>query len=251
MRAKLGGHAAIRLMRDDFGRPDRKSSRMGIGTSVALHAVLITAAVIATNPPEGFVKGLYSLANKVIYYAPPPRAPHSQGSMQQLKYVETAPAGQGVGFERANAPADNADQAKNLTFTKKAGDAGTEEKLAADEMHFPTYDSVFTILEVDSAAKISPFSAAPEYPPALQKLGIEGRVVVRYVVDSMGVPDVSTFKVISSTRPEFAAAVRAALPRMLFEPARMGNKRVAQLVEQPFGFRVQKPDTAGAKKPPA
>jgi TonB family protein len=220
---------------------------------VTVHAVLITMAVIATNPPDGLVTGLYSLANKVIYLAPPVRVPHSEGSVQQLKYTEAAPVGEGAGVAPANKPAADPVETKRLQFTTQPGDAGTEQKQAADIRPFPTYDSVFTVTEVDSAARIDASSAAPEYPPELLKEGIEGRALVRYVVDSLGRPDISTFRVVSATRPEFAEAVHDALPRMIFVPARMGDRHVAQLVEQPFGFRLQHPDTTAAdrKKPPA
>ena len=36
-------------------------------------------------------------------------------------------------------------------------------------------------------------------------------------------------------------AVRDALPRMKYQPARMGPRPVAQLVEQRFGFRIVPP----------
>lgn len=242
----------IRLLQEDLSESGRRESGMGVGMSVVVHAVLITMAVIATNPPDGLVTGLYSLANKVIYLAPPVRIPHAEGRVQKLKYVDAAPAADGAGFAHATLPVAEPVDPGRLAFTTRPGDSGTEEKQVAEVREFPTYDSVFTITEVDSTARIDASSAAPEYPPELLKLGIEGRAVVRYVVDSVGRPDVSTFKVISATRPEFAIAVREALPRMKFEPARMGDRHVAQLVEQPFGFRVEHPDTAAvtAKKPP-
>lgn len=245
------GTGMMRLWREEYTRPDRRAA--GTATSVAVHAALITLAVIATNPPEGLVNSLYTLANKVVYVAPPPRLPNTEGSREQLRYVETAPLGEGAGFLRAPLP-DNEPLKRDMVFTPKAGDLGTEQADAPDVRRFASYDTVFTIAQVDSAVTVDPASAAPVYPPALQKLGVEGSVMVRYVVDSLGRADLSTLQIIRSSRIEFAIAVREALPNMRFTPARMGAKAVPQLVEQPFNFRIQKTDTAVStepvKKPP-
>jgi TonB family protein len=238
----------MRLWKEEYTRPDRRAA--GTATSVAVHAGLITLAVIATNPPEGMMKSLYSLSNRVVYVAPPPRMPRTEGSREQLKYVEAAPIGEGAGFARGPLP-DGQPRKQSVVFSTTTGDLGTEENAAAENRRFASYDTVFTIAQVDSAVSIDPSSAAPTYPPALLKLGVEGSVMVRYVVDSLGNADVSTLQIVRASRIEFAIAVREALPNMRFSPARMGAKAVPQLVEQPFNFRIQKADTIGAaKKPP-
>jgi TonB family protein len=238
----------LRLWQEEFTRPDQRAA--GTLTSVAVHAALITLAVFATNPPEGFVQGLFTLANRVIYIAPPPRLPSTQGSREQLKFVDAAPVGDGSGFARGSLGSELVKQIGMLS--PRPGDLGTEQTTAPESRQYATYDTVFTIAEVDSVAVVDPASAAPAYPPALLKLGIEGSVMVRYVVDSLGHADMSTLEVVRASRVEFAVAVREALPNMHFTPARMGTKAVPQLVEQPFNFRIQKADTTPvAKKPPA
>jgi TonB family protein len=237
----------LKLYREEYTRPDRRAG--GTLTSVAVHAALITLAVLATNPPEGFVQGLYSLANKVVYIAPPARLPSTEGSTAQLKFVDAAPVGDGSGFARGPVGAEIAKQPALLS--PRPGDLGTAETSTIEQPKYASYDTVFTIAEVDSAVVIDVGSAAPAYPPALLKLGVEGSVMVRYVVDSFGRADLSTLQVLRATRVEFAVAVREALPFMRFMPAKMGQKAVPQLVEQPFNFKIQKVDTLAVKKPPA
>jgi TonB family protein len=241
----------LKWWREEYDRPEQRA--VGSVMSVVVHAGLITLAVMATNPPEGFVQGLYTLANKVIYVAPPPRVPPTEGSTEQLKYVDAAPVGDGSGFARGSFGAEQAKQVGILS--PQPGDLGTEKTNSVDQRQFTSYDTVFTIAEVDSAVAVDPSSAAPAYPAALLKLGVEGSVMVRYVVDSMGKADIATLQIVRATRIEFAVAVREALPFMRFTPAKMGSKSVPQLVEQPFNFRIQKTDTTGAatttKKPPA
>jgi hypothetical protein len=243
----------MRFWRDEDARPDARAA--GTLTSIVVHVAVITLAVVATNPPEGFVQGLYTLANKVIYVAPPPKVPSSEGSKEQLKFVDAAPVGDGSGFARGSIGAEVEKQPGILS--PRPGDLGTEKTNTIDARQYASYDTVFTIAEVDSAVSVDPSSAAPAYPPALLKLGVEGSVMVRYVVDSFGKADLSTLQIVRATRIEFAVAVREALPGMRFTPARMGPKAVPQLVEQPFNFRIQKVDTSKAaaattpKKPPA
>jgi len=239
----------MKLWREEYTRPEQRAA--GSLTSIVVHAALITLAVMATNPPEGFVQGMYTLANKVIYIAPPARTPPSEGSTAQVKYVEAAPVGEGSGFAKGSFGAEQVKQVGVLS--PQPGDLGTEQVNSVETPKYSSYDTVFTIAEVDSAVAVDPASAAPAYPPALLKLGVEGSVMVRYVVDSLGHADISTLKIIRASRIEFAVAVREALPLMRFTPAKMGPKAVPQLVEQPFNFRIQKADTTGAttKKPPA
>ena len=61
-----------------------------------------------------------------------------------------------------------------------------------------------------------------------------------FVVDTAGRVDVSSFKVVRTSHDLFAAAVKNALPRMRFFPAEIGDRKVRQLVQQPFSFAIVK-----------
>jgi TonB family protein len=115
-------------------------------------------------------------------------------------------------------------------------------------------DTVLTVLEVDSAVVRDPSSAAPAYPAAMLAKSIQGTVRAQYVVDTLGLVDTTTFKVLETTHEAFTVAVREALPNMRFRPAIVRSHKVRQLVEQPFTFRIQPPVApptvqASAKKP--
>jgi protein TonB len=73
------------------------------------------------------------------------------------------------------------------------------------------------------------------------KANVMGSVAARYIVDTTGFADSSSFEVIRATNKEFIDAVRAALPYMRFSPAKIGKLKVRQLVEQEFTFKIQKP----------
>ncbi len=101
----------------------------------------------------------------------------------------------------------------------------------------------FTVIEVDSAAERDPLSVAPAYPKEMLAQNIEGAATMQFVVDSTGLIDMETVRVIAATHREFTQAVREAMPRMRFRPALRGTLAVRQLVEQPFKFAITLPTT--------
>lgn len=101
-------------------------------------------------------------------------------------------------------------------------------------------DTVRTEIEVDSIVERSAESEAPAYPPALLERNVEGEVRVQFVVDTTGRIDPRSFRVLEATHVEFADAIRAVVPGMKFKPASMARRRVPQLVEQPFFFRIER-----------
>jgi alpha-tubulin suppressor-like RCC1 family protein len=90
--------------------------------------------------------------------------------------------------------------------------------------------------QVTTPVKPAPGTAPPVFPRALAAAGVSGEVLAQFVVDTMGVADPATFKVLKSTRQEFTDAVIAALPAMRFIPAELAGHKVLQLVQQPFSF---------------
>jgi TonB family protein len=111
-------------------------------------------------------------------------------------------------------------------------------------------DHALTELQVDSTVMRDPSSAAPEYPRWMLQKGIEGSAAVLYVVDSTGLVDTSSYRVISATHPDFAVAVRLALPEMRFRPAIQDGHPVRQLVQQTFRFRLTRTDSIRAPSDP-
>lgn len=110
--------------------------------------------------------------------------------------------------------------------------SGSEEQTGqrADQAYFE--------YQVEQPVTAVPGSLAPRYPDSLRTAGVEGEVLVQFVVDAEGRPDVSTFKVLKANREEFVLAIRAALPGMRFEAARKDGRAVKQVVQQPFMFQV-------------
>jgi hypothetical protein len=105
-----------------------------------------------------------------------------------------------------------------------------------------TVDTIFSDLQVDQQAE--PKKGNPEIPwpsESTDSSGIllsarvrevtQGEVVLRFVVDYRGCPDLRTVRVVSATDSAFAGVVRQTLPRWRFEPARKDGRPVSQVLQ--------------------
>ena len=78
---------------------------------------------------------------------------------------------------------------------------------------------------------------APAYPPASRRLGEEGRVVLRVLVDRDGVPGEVAIKT-SSGFPRLDQAAEDAVRRWKFAPARRGDEAIGTWVAVPIVFNL-------------
>ena len=97
----------------------------------------------------------------------------------------------------------------------------------------------YSQFQVDLPARLSPRSPLPRYPEALRRLALAGTVRMTFVVDTLGRVEMATVRVLEAAHPAFEASVRSTLPRMRFEPARIGDRPVRQLVEFPVAFALE------------
>jgi periplasmic protein TonB len=79
----------------------------------------------------------------------------------------------------------------------------------------------------------------PRYPESLRRAGVEGDVVVRFVVDTTGRVDMRTVEVLQSTHDAFTIAVRETLPKLRFAPATGGERTMRALAVMPFRFTLR------------
>jgi TonB family protein len=96
--------------------------------------------------------------------------------------------------------------------------------------------AVYTADQVEEAARIAEGSVVPLYPDSLWRARTPGRVVAEFVVDTAGVIETGSLRIVSTTHPYFASAVKAALEEGAFRPAVLGGKSVRQIVQLPFVF---------------
>ncbi len=96
-------------------------------------------------------------------------------------------------------------------------------------------------IQVEKPVRPLPGSRGPLYPKELREANVEGSVLASFVVDTAGRVELGSFRALRSTHYEFLIAVREAVRTMRFLPAEVGGRKVRQLVQQPFDFRIGMP----------
>jgi protein TonB len=104
----------------------------------------------------------------------------------------------------------------------------------------PKGGDVYAEWEVERPAAMRPGSRGPEYPSVLREAGVEGSVVVQFVVDTLGRAELGSISVVRSDHAFFSSAVKRALESMRFIPAEVGGRKVPQRVMQPFQFTLNR-----------
>ncbi|MFI5229455.1 MAG: hypothetical protein ACHQWU_10320 [Gemmatimonadales bacterium] len=215
--------------------------------SVLVHTGIITGWIVATMPAAGVAPD--DIANHPYFLPPPDRAPSQQGHSGAVRYIALAKPGGGLG----EGPRTMGDTRPAVIPDQTLGGGGVtkDTTVGPPATPQPTHDSVYSILEVDTAVARMANSAAPAYPLTLLESHVMGYVQARYTVDTTGFADTSSFIVLKATNPEFITAVRDALPYMRFMPAKIGSTKVRQLVEQQFTFRISDTSAIAAPGPHA
>jgi hypothetical protein len=196
--------------------------------STVVHATLIGASVFATANAR--VDDVEIEAHSIArFLAPPNREAGQLPRPEMVKYValsipEAATSGSVI------QPVDSIREEQPL--------AGLDDRNAPLVEELAGTDSVFSIVQVDSAASRYAWSAAPSYPPKMLEERQDGFVAAQWIVDEEGYADTTSLVIVAATHPDFAKSVRDALPFMRFRPAKIGTTNVRQLVQQDFSFRI-------------
>ncbi|MEP6990829.1 MAG: energy transducer TonB [bacterium] len=95
------------------------------------------------------------------------------------------------------------------------------------------------VADVERAPRLLGNALPPRYPTALRESGVAGRVVIRFVIDTLGRAEMDGLTVQEATHPLFAAAVAAVLGAYRFTPGEAGGRKVRTMVQLPFSFALR------------
>jgi len=98
-------------------------------------------------------------------------------------------------------------------------------------------DQVYSEATVDERAEIVS-APPPEYPPALRHAGLQGRVTVQAVIDTLGRAEPASLKVIARPNSAFDQSARAYVLHAVFRPARVKGRAVRVLITVPVDYRI-------------
>lgn len=231
-----------RLLESNARAEASRAAMEGLAVSMIAHLALVLASLAGSGrpAPTDVVNETMSI---VEYLLPPDQLAGTRPQAEKVEFSSEGSGG-GAGYDAGEKEREPIKLEVPVTAGIAEEEEAAEEAFAA-QPPLELGDSIMTIFDVDSAVERYEYSAAPSYPELMLRRRIEGRVLAQYVVDTTGFVDTTTFRVLEATNAEFVRAVRKALPFMRFRPAKMGDRRVSQLVQQPFTFQI-----APEAKPP-
>ncbi len=109
----------------------------------------------------------------------------------------------------------------------------------------PDEDGIFNVAEVQPELIGGVASIQPVYPPLARQAGIEGRVIVQFVVDTDG--STTDAQVVRSPDDMLSQAALEAVRTLRFEPARNRGQAVKVRFALPITFRLPGPDGAAER----
>ena len=225
---------------------ESKSHRTrGKGTAVVsavFHAAVILGAVYATASGASAHDAPESPTKVHWVTSPPPTVPIARQvhrpSTPTNRVATAAPLRVQLNIPVTLLPIDlNRPVVDPSDFAPSSHVAGDSPARAGNGTGGDTGTRAFDASQVDSPVSMLG-SFRPDYPTQLRSSGVEGQVVVQFVVNELGRVDRESVRILSASNDLFASSVTSALGRVHFNPARIGTHAVAQLVQQLFVFRL-------------
>jgi TonB family protein len=205
--------------------------------SMVVHAAVIWGALAATEGGRQFPDT--EREARVFFLLPPDKVDVRSRQFEAIQWgraggdIQDGPVLTKAGEGWSSRPPAHGARARGTQETGARGQLPTGITIADVRP-----DTAFSVLEVDEEVERHEWSAAPLYPPELLAQGTEGVVFALFVVDTTGLVDSASVRVLSSPHPMFTTSVRDALVQMHFKPAVRAGAKVRQLVEQHFRFQI-------------
>jgi TonB family protein len=217
-----------------------RGARSAVVASTAVHAGLVALAVLATATPRRLIQPVAErVASVQLPTIPAERVPkgrrqtpHKTG-FQLLKVPPDVPA--------VLPPVDlTATATHEEDFSGRRVPGGVADISFARFPSGPRSDPIDGDL-ADSSPYLLPGQMGPPYPQELRDDRLDGLVVVRFVIDTLGHVEVPSLNVVAASHPLFAASVRSALSRLRYSPASQAGRLVRVRLEQRFEFHLAAP----------
>lgn len=203
--------------------------------SVVIHGAIVGAALWLTLAPQ-IATMAPSRAEDLVYVRPDAEPPLVDHAAIRLAPVPRGPIYiPAVAVPRVAFPdyiptiESRADFPASATFGDRPG-TSTQ----------PTSDQPFAFDQVEQIVRPRAGNPSPTYPTQMRSAGVEGDVLVRFVVDTLGRVEPRSVEIRETTHSLFAGAVREWLMRTRYDPATIAGRPVRQLVEQRVGFTLRR-----------
>jgi protein TonB len=226
--------------------PHRCRTRPGAAgtmTSLALHGALVVAAVQATLPNRSEVHPARTDTMPIMFVAKHKSEQRTTERVAQPRALDL-PNPVPFGFKLVDPPVivpseippvDGNTDFDLRDYTGIGTPGGAFDGLRGEVA--PDLSQTFAAMAVDEPPRRIA-GPLPRYPEVLRQAGIEGTVVLQFVVDTTGRVEESTIEVLRTTNRAFVAPAVVVVTKSLFRPGRMRGRAVRVLVSLPIGFAL-------------
>lgn len=205
--------------------------------SAGLHVAIVALVAVLTLPNVRDGAATPRAIPPLVFIVPPRAAPtaasHAPSGLATSPALPTLDLPVVPRFETSV----DVDRATNISAREIFGDAPL---LTTSGVTSHIAGSVLTADRVNRQVMPGTGNGQPDYPEALRTSSVEGEVMARFVVDTLGRVEQSSIAIVAATHPLFAAEVRKWLLRSGYVPAHYAGQAVRQLVEQRFQFTMRR-----------
>jgi len=216
-----------------FNRTTRSKGLFGVGAaSFAFHSAMITAAVYATlhaAPSDTHVK----TDTTVVLLAP--QEQHKAADTPPPVLVDALKGFQTVTVA-AQIPTDIPPVDLQQRFDPKDFSGSGVEGGRANGIVLSGNEVYAEALVEERPALLS--APPPVYPALLKQAGIQGRVVLRAVIDTTGRVEPASIQIMKSPNPAFDQPTKDWVLKALFRPARLHGRGVRVFINLPVDYSL-------------
>jgi periplasmic protein TonB len=209
--------------------------RQGLGSraaSLVIHTVVIAAAAYATlNAGQGNTAVKADTTVLIFDRLQPRKPPEPRPALPDvpLKVLQTAVVPDEIPTKLPTVDVRPLFDPRDYLATRQ------DDDVASDPVRSDI--DVFSDAIVEEKPLVLSGSP-PAYPELLKRAGIQGRVVVQAVIDTLGRAEAASVKILQSSHPGFDQSAMNYVLKAVLRPARVHGRAVRVLINIPIEYRI-------------
>lgn len=228
-----GGYTAVFDYLIESQRKTKKRKMLGVGTaSLVIHTVVIAAVAYATLDAGQRDTAVKADTTVLFINQPQQQRPAEQRPTQLDLPPHVSQTAVALDEIRVNVPTVDLQRhfdAHEYLPSRHDGGGATDPVGPGND--------VFSEAIVEEKPSVLS-GATPVYPELLKEAGIQGRVVVQAVIDTLGRAEATSVKILQSPNPGFDRSARNYVLNARLRPARVHGRAVRVLINIPIDFRI-------------
>ena len=209
-----------------------------VSASVTIHVSLIWLAVVATIKTAEVIDDTAS--DTTMVFLTQEEQVEEEAPVQETLEIDAPPEGfqtliPPIDIPTGIPPIDLSDQFDPRNFTGMGVQGGVFGGVSGGG----PVDFTQTFLEAAVDERPERISGpSPNYPEMLRQAGIEGAVLLEFVIDTSGSVEGESLKVLQSTNRAFEGPAKVVIMGSRYRPGRVRGQAVRVLVSQQIGFAI-------------